>query len=949
MKKILVLLLLVSSFSAFADYRSTIIEWDAYLTRTGSDYSTAKLPAFVSSGHVYHTAVCAALKMRIYGWTDDANYAVRAVELMQAVVDHTSGISDSFFLPFPFTEAYVRIKGAGFMSPELDAALTAFAEVNFAVASINPHADDIHNQHFARAAGLAYAAQVWPNASRKDSWLSYANAFFDKVVENGDAVENAPIYDYICSFYMWHLADKIGRVDEFDNDYFHAYFTRCADYIAPSGKTPDYGDSGGVTYDPDWPMKNETAGFRVAAMYRAADFYNDPTLQWAGDKIFEMLLSREPFNVLGYTAEVPLYAMSYIDDWQKDVTPQMPEFSSRIVTKRYRTDLNDPVSYYDDKIILCPSKQAGSAYLMMDLFTPHGSHTHINQQASINYFEFGGVPLLTTNGYHGWGPESSNLCLIRDTADSFPYPVPQYRALHWYTAEVPLDNVRSFAPQGQIKFDRINLRMNNTSGGTLAGRFDNLRLAGPAGELLIDDFESLNGWSLSGIGSLINSDKTQGSNSMQIGYTANGTYFNAKSYGLTTVDTSEYTHLKIDWKYSNNTTTVRPLIFRVEATEGTCMSDFHINFLQMFTSVNKSIAAQTGDISYGSIKCDKYFTHDTKFARRMLLTGDGVLIVRDDMLPGTAAAGRNAGPIWNLSSTAQPQKGTQWVNSNGGSKELFVYMDSVNGADEYDYQTLDVNQARIAQRAAYTRKVLQAGTGERFMSVLVPHASAVAPASIASGIIITQAAAGFTGSTEVAVNNDGVVKNYKIDVLYEDETTSTVVYGDTAGMMAIKAYDKSPQSRTVGGLTFDAADVQVGYDASGQTPELKSFSAAGANYVVYEGKQLLEASSPVDVRIDYFASEVTGTIEAADGANVKIYSPVECVRLFTVNGEPVLGVYDSLTMQYEFIAGAADCEALIRSGFKLDADISGPQGKPDCVVNLWDIAELAKHWLQSLI
>jgi hypothetical protein len=34
---------------------------------------------------------------------------------------------------------------------------------------------------------------------------------------------------------------------------------------------------------------------------------------------------------------------------------------------------------------------------------------------------------------------------------------------------------------------------------------------------------------------------------------------------------------------------------------------------------------------------------------------------------------------------------------------------------------------------------------------------------------------------------------------------------------------------------------------------------------------------------------------------------------------------------------------------KLDADISGPDGEPDCMVDIWDLAEFTKYWLRSVI
>lgn len=47
------------------------------------------------------------------------------------------------------------------------------------------------------------------------------------------------------------------------------------------------------------------------------------------------------------------------------------------------------------------------------------------------------------------------------------------------------------------------------------------------------------------------------------------------------------------------------------------------------------------------------------------------------------------------------------------------------------------------------------------------------------------------------------------------------------------------------------------------------------------------------------------------------------------------------------IYGVLTCADVLASGLKLDADLSGPAGTPDCRVNLYDLAVLATHWMQS--
>jgi hypothetical protein len=276
-------------------------------------------------------------------------------------------------------------------------------------------------------------------------------------------------------------------------------------------------------------------------------------------------------------------------------------------------------------------------------------------------------------------------------------------------------------------------------------------------------------------------------------------------------------------------------------------------------------------------------------------------------------------------------------------------MDSANAAEEIGYQTVDISYARDNQRAAFTRKVLQTDTAERFVSVLVPRDPSDDLGALASSVSVVQDAAGFVGKTEVSLALAGEdAKTYVIDVLYEDDITSTVVYGELGSNMAIKSYDKQPQLRTAGALVFDAAELQVNYDASADN-EVKSFEAKTAKQIVYEGVTLLDCGTAVAADINYEIGEVSGVIDAAEGLTVKIYAPVECVNLVDTEGLPIIGSYDPVSMSYEFVTGVNDCQSIIDGGLRLDVDISGPEGEPDCMVDIWDFMEFSKYWLESVI
>ena len=47
-----------------------------------------------------------------------------------------------------------------------------------------------------------------------------------------------------------------------------------------------------------------------------------------------------------------------------------------------------------------------------------------------------------------------------------------------------------------------------------------------------------------------------------------------------------------------------------------------------------------------------------------------------------------------------------------------------------------------------------------------------------------------------------------------------------------------------------------------------------------------------------------------------------------------------------YVKTELSCGDLVAGGQTLAADISGPEGAPDCYVNMYDLVEMARQWLR---
>ena len=251
----------------------------------------------------------------------------------------------------------------------------------------------------------------------------------------------------------------------------------------------------------------------------------------------------------------------------------------------------------------------------------------------------------------------------------------------------------------------------------------NLRLAGPKGERLLDDFRQARTWR-GGRQALV-PGLAPGQQALRVSL-PRGANFLWRAGFDTTFSLADYDRVKFSWMlegidegWSNS------LIFRVD----TSPADFHVPLRPQPGRVVAARAEARGGDQFGQFEAAAWFTDDSRLVRRMLLLAEGALVVQDELLPGPQADGWTAGPLWHL--FARPRAAAMWFDAPGPAHLLVWFAQAPE-------QSVGVETVRlwsgVEPFTVFARQKLRAGQAAHFVTVLLPHRAEVDPAALAAGI-----------------------------------------------------------------------------------------------------------------------------------------------------------------------------------------------------------------------
>ncbi len=700
-------------------------------------------------------AALSNVALRIWERTHDDTYRKEALDdFNRALSDPSFNLAD-FHILHHFGELAYRMKKENLLSAEQHQKLVEIAKAQLTGYLKSP--DDarqpigspLFNIRMGEIEGYAGLLKFLDGEpfDQQQAASTRLNSYFDLLCEFGNTDEDAQNYDSLGMAFAIDLSRLLGRERDFKAPGFRRYFENVRDIVTPSGLVPEYGDSY-FSYD-NIPMD------RIYLMEYAARLYNDPTYLNTVKKMMNRPQQELP------APDQWIRSLALIDMADSSLTLQpIPGLPTQVLI-RNAPDGTNTVAPVPDKLILRTGREPGASMVMMDLYAS-GSHAAKDKGPSIGYYETGQVPLFHNMGRRGTRSAiDGNICWARPAEERFPglwnHPG------EWFTMTIPV-NIISTNKAGQFQLSAMVLRnfpenLNNRGCADLS--FDNLRLEGPSGTLLVDSFDTADGWSRNlnqFTAPVASPDKTQGSASQSVAWNKVKTTIIGRTFPkpLPAPFTREqFTHLKLDVKYEGTRPYILVRGFGDEVEMGAQV---------LRPKLEAATAEQRGEDAVGRVSYQHYIQNDTKLTRQIVLTADGYLVIRDVLTPGPSMDGWNAGQLWQLYTLAA--HGNHWFCSDDDG--TFPNVSKDPGANPTRRMLVrfaaDGGTAALCDRAiqdytcpnpkgrsptsfftTYSQRKVQSGHPEVFSMVVVPSdPRLMTPEELARNVSITQSSDGST-------------------------------------------------------------------------------------------------------------------------------------------------------------------------------------------------------------
>ena len=711
-------------------------------------------------------AALSDVAFRLWERTHDPAYRRESLDYFNRCLSNPNFSLADFHILHDFGEFIYRMNKADLLSPEQHQKLVKLSETEL-IAYLNspddaqmPVAEALFNIRIGQLAGYAGLMKFLDGQSfeQRQDVERRLNGFWDELCRLGNTDEDAENYDSLGMAFAIDLGRLLGRESDLKAPGFRRYFENFRDIVSPSGLMPEYGDSY-FSYD-EVPMD------RIYLLEFAARLYNDGTFLDPLRKMWS-----RPQKALPDEDEW-MRSLALIDMGLSPITPQPISGPPSQVLYRNAPQSTQPVP---DKLILRTGRQAGASMIMMDLYAS-GSHAAEDKGPSIAYYESGQVPLFHNMGRRGTRSAiDGNITWAMPPGERFPGIWNQEGK--WFTMSMPVEVINK-NNNGKYMLSTMELRNfpeSENNKGTTSACFDNLRLEGPEGALLVDSFETADGWDRSLLQKtppVDSQDKTQGAASQCIAWDkvkAQVIKRTLPAPGPAPFTKQQFSTLKLDIKYRGT----RPyMLVRGFGDE------IELGAQVLRPTLKSATVTQRGHDAMGEVNYEKYIGDDTELTRQIILTAEGYLVVRDTLMPGPSMNGWTAGQLWQLYTLAS--HGNGWFSSdNDGAypnvsqdpaanttRSILVRYATPGGTSALDDEARQdytyPNPKNLAGRSFFTtfiRRTIQSGRHEIFSMVVVPYDPDKASATeVAKRITVTQSPDGATVATVTVGSNPEVVR-----------------------------------------------------------------------------------------------------------------------------------------------------------------------------------------------
>ena len=565
------------------------------------------------------------------------------------------------------------------------------------------------------------AADCLSRAFANDAALPHADVrrlvdrLGSRVLATGDLNENASNYSSLGICFFIELAQLEGWLDEVArSEHFRTMFVRMRDIVSPTGSIPEYGDGYFRAREPrlDFVLLLETA----------ARLYDDRSFQTVARRLV-------PTSAAGIDADsLPrAFALLSLDPFTPSRASAPP-----VSVVQYRRVPGPPTATVADKIILRTGTAPGSAMIMLDLYAD-GSHAHRYKRPSIGYYESAGVPLFHNIGRRGTNSgQCGNSFWVFPDPELFPgHP----RADVWNSMAIPATYLAAGPQPGQRTVsDGLVFRTFRTPGLETA-LFDNLRLEGPAGTILLDGFESPASWhgniaKKPGVRLRTSEDHTEGAGSQEVNLGIFGDQFCTRileqktSRGMSFA-VADYETVRFDYKFKG-----RPPHANLRGlfADWIDLGDHPLHCTVASARVEQSTADAVVDLEFTD-----YITQGSRLRRRIGLVDGGGLVVVDRFTTGPRTSGSAAGQLWQLYEIGH--RGPDWFASvsdgaypqaDGSRSERRMLVKFMTGDETTIHEERVIPSAMHALRADGTKHTSYHTVASRRLVGTTPMTAAMA-------------------------------------------------------------------------------------------------------------------------------------------------------------------------------------------------------------------------------
>jgi len=497
---------------------------------------------------------------------------------------------------YPFYSCVALLKEFGRLSTTKDSLVRIFTEKNV-LTSKHKNFLRFGNRELGRQLALVCAAyRLYPNDPAFAAFRSDWEAWWNKQKQIGVLDENSGNYSSLGLTELLKILTLTNKLDDLKTEAWRQQFTIYRDLVTPSGNMPEFGD--------DYFEHGGKIAW-VELFEFASRFYDDPSFAVAAHKLFNR--HQRYFNYWRlqnrFSTDVNIL----------NIIPDMRESSlsaESVIT--YRKDQLGKNHIYN--MILRPNNNPGSPMLMLDLYGL-GDHAHMDKRSSILNYEVGNVMLLhgfnRRFGRQTW--DGGNGFSVMQYGNSFP--IFTWPANNPLTVSIPAE--RFGMSNGKRIIRNFTLDSGNRNNSDI--QLSNIRLEGTVGIKVLDS-----------AGIFIPVAKKPV----------------LKDYNYM-FDPSQYSAYKYEATYSGGS--MPKASFRYAEDSQNQYNAWHgFDDLPLHSNLGEAKVENKNGDSFGFVDFTEFGSLDSRYTRQIVLTQEGVIVIREDFTPGKSIENWTAGLTWQF-------------------------------------------------------------------------------------------------------------------------------------------------------------------------------------------------------------------------------------------------------------------------------------------------------------